>query len=130
MEREMKKRFLIAAVATMVMSLFALALFGCGGGGAGDTYVGTYPLTSFDGDGTTVSGDDLESVLPQSDNYIEIKDGKNITFTLMGSSIDSTYTVDGTTMSVVDGEDILDFEISGDTITYTLDEGTLTFTKK
>ncbi|MDR1712580.1 MAG: hypothetical protein LBR39_00245 [Coriobacteriales bacterium] len=100
-----------------------------GGGTSSSGYEGVYQLTKFSDGSTSLSGADLASVLPPEENYIEILDGKNVTFTLMGESIDSTYTVSGSQLVVKDGGSTLYFDIDGDTISYTTDDGTLYFTK-
>jgi len=91
---------------------------------------GTYKLSKFTmTDGESVSGNDLEELLPADETYIEFGSGDKVTFVLMGEEIETTYEVDGDILIVEDGSEDLYFDIDGDTISYTTEDGTLYFSK-
>jgi hypothetical protein len=127
----MKKRFVLMMLAVIAASALALALVGCESATSVD-YAGKYPLSKATAQAGTLEGSDLaDAGLSPSENYIEIKDSKNITFVLGGDTIETTYSLDGKTLHVKDGSSTLDFTLEGNTLSYyePTSKATLYFTK-
>ena len=112
------KKIASVLMAVVIASVMAFGLFGCA---KTPDYVGKYDLSSIEAKGITVDGDLLKQVLPSmggaEGNYLEIKDGKNLTVAFGGSSFSMKYTANGNTLTVKDASGSADFVVSGDTVT-------------
>ena len=102
----MKKKL---ALLLSCMVLCALVLVGCGGGG--NAYAGTtWELTRAEAYGVTMEGDALASM---GDLGMEFVDDTTVKMSLMGMSIEGTYTVEGNTVTIEYFEQPIAFQRNG-----------------
>ena len=111
MRSKMTKLLSLAMALVLTLSLTA-----CGGSGGNDLAGTTWALSSGSQGGVTIDQDTLESRFGGSMTYTFEEDG-TVVLALGGVSVEGTWTLDGSTVSL---------DIQGDTGTMTLDGDTLT----
>jgi hypothetical protein len=114
----MKKRFVLVTASILVAALAASMLLGCKKTGEAVDYAGKYTLAKAEVSGATLEGAAIAATFPPERFYIEIIDSLNVTFVLDGEMIQTTYTKDGDVLHIKDGDDILDFTLRGNEISY------------
>ena len=118
------KRKLTVVLACMLLCMLVIA--GCGGSSEG--VVGTWKLTSMESNGETVG----EEMLNQAsiEMTFTFEEGDQFSASLMGSTVEGTYTLEGSKLTMtVDGEPA-EAELSGNTFVVEESDIRMIFTKQ
>lgn len=127
----MKKHLKVLLVVVSLASMMLFGLFGCIKQAEAVDYAGTYVLFRAEIDGEAKEGEEINALFPPDQNYVEIVDSVNIIFMLRGERIETTYTKEGNTLHVDDGDATLDFMLVGNELSYFVaDRGTTLFFTK
>ncbi|MCL2631658.1 MAG: zinc ribbon domain-containing protein [Coriobacteriia bacterium] len=92
--------------------------------------VGTYRISAIKTQGVTISGLYLEIMYPEDYTYIEIVDSNTMEFSILGVSEVCTYTRNGDTLYMSIGYETIEIQISGDELSFEVDDMLYIFKKK